>query len=153
MRDGRRGAGRAPDRVVRPKRRTARRTSARTGCPVNGWRRGGECRTVRSRRKGGGDGPEHQGAFAEAPAASGEARVGYRDAAPTFRLRITDAAGRTAADVCTTATSGTGARGTFDATIPHRATCSGAGLPAAHWNSMEGCHPVVADTVPLTVTR
>ncbi|MEU0644958.1 Gmad2 immunoglobulin-like domain-containing protein [Streptomyces umbrinus] len=70
------------------------------------------------------------------------------DDEPTFRLRNTDAAGRTAADVCTTATFGTGTRGTFDVTIPHRATRSGAGLLAAYWNSIEVGHPVVAGIVP-----
>ncbi|MFC8348412.1 GerMN domain-containing protein [Streptomyces sp. NPDC057280] len=71
----------------------------------------------------------------------------------TFKLKITDAAGRTAADVYVTATSGTGTRGTFDVTIPYRATRSGAGLLTAYWNSPEDGHAVVEDTVPLTVQR
>lgn len=71
----------------------------------------------------------------------------------TFRLKITDAAGHTAADVHVTATSGTGTRGTFDVTIPYKATRSGVGTLTAYWNSMEDGHPVIADTVPLTVNR
>ncbi|WP_228047721.1 Gmad2 immunoglobulin-like domain-containing protein [Streptomyces justiciae] len=71
----------------------------------------------------------------------------------TFRLKITDAAGRTAADVHVTATSGTGTRGTFDVTIPYRAIRSGAGTLTAYWNSLEDGHPVIEDTVPLTVQR
>ncbi|PWI20284.1 spore gernimation protein [Streptomyces sp. Act143] len=71
----------------------------------------------------------------------------------TFKLKITDAAGRTAADVYVTATSGTGTRGTFDVTIPYRATRSGTGLLTAYWNSLEDGHAVVEDTVPLTVQR
>ncbi|WP_329331786.1 GerMN domain-containing protein [Streptomyces sp. NBC_00663] len=71
----------------------------------------------------------------------------------TFRLKITDAAGRTAADIRVTATSGSGTRGTFDVTIPYRATRSGAGLLSAYWNSLEDGHAVVEDTVPLTVQR
>ncbi|WP_249126068.1 Gmad2 immunoglobulin-like domain-containing protein [Streptomyces sp. A2-16] len=71
----------------------------------------------------------------------------------TFRLKITDAAGHTAADVYATATSGTGTRGTFDVTIPYRATRSGAGLLTAYWNSLEDGHAVIEDTVPVTVMR
>ncbi|MDT7839917.1 Gmad2 immunoglobulin-like domain-containing protein [Streptomyces justiciae] len=71
----------------------------------------------------------------------------------TFKLKITDAAGRTAADVYVTATSGSGTRGTFDVTVPYRATRSGAGLLTAYWNSPEDGHAVVEDTVPLTVQR
>ncbi|MFF7648133.1 GerMN domain-containing protein [Streptomyces canus] len=71
----------------------------------------------------------------------------------TFRLKITDAAGHTAANVYATATSGTGTRGTFDVTIPYRATRSGPGLLTAYWNSLEDGHAVIEDTVPLTVTR
>jgi hypothetical protein len=71
----------------------------------------------------------------------------------TFKLKITDAAGHTAADVYVTATSGSGTRGTFDVTIPYRATRSGAGLLTAYWNSLEDGHAVVEDTVPLTVQR
>ncbi|WP_244362491.1 GerMN domain-containing protein [Streptomyces aquilus] len=71
----------------------------------------------------------------------------------TFKLKITDAAGRTAADVYVTATSGTGTRGTFDVTIPYRATRSGAGTLTAYWNSLEDGHAVVEDTIPLTLQR
>ena len=71
----------------------------------------------------------------------------------TFRLRITDAAGHAAADVYATATSGSGTRGTFDVTIPYKATRSGAGRLTAYWNSLEDGHAVIEDTVPLTVTR
>ncbi|WP_405521767.1 GerMN domain-containing protein [Streptomyces canus] len=71
----------------------------------------------------------------------------------TFRLKITDAAGRTAADVYATASSGSGTRGTFDVTIPCRAARSGVGLLTAYWNSLEDGHAVIEDTVPLTVTR
>lgn len=71
----------------------------------------------------------------------------------TFRLEITDAAGHTAADVYATATSGSGTRGTFDMTIPYRATRSGPGLLTAYWNSLEDGHAVTEDTVPVTVMR
>ncbi|MFJ4201144.1 Gmad2 immunoglobulin-like domain-containing protein [Streptomyces sviceus] len=71
----------------------------------------------------------------------------------TFRLKITDAAGHAAADIYATATSGSGTRGTFDVTIPYKATRSGTGRLTAYWNSMEDGHAVIEDTVPLTVTR
>ncbi|MEU6379839.1 Gmad2 immunoglobulin-like domain-containing protein [Streptomyces sp. NPDC046909] len=71
----------------------------------------------------------------------------------TFKLKITDAAGRTAADVYVTATSGSGTRGTFDVTIPYKASRSGAGTLTAYWNSLEDGHAVIEDTVPLTVNR
>ena len=71
----------------------------------------------------------------------------------TFKLRITDAAGRTAADVYVTATSGSGTRGTFDVTVPFRTARAGAGTLTAYWNSLEDGHMVVEDTVPLTVGR
>ncbi|MFI7413445.1 GerMN domain-containing protein [Streptomyces sp. NPDC049627] len=71
----------------------------------------------------------------------------------TFRLKITDAAGRTAANIYGVATSGTGTRGTFDVTIPYKATRSGAGLLTAYWDSPEDGHAVIEDTVPLTVKR
>ncbi|MEU6541367.1 Gmad2 immunoglobulin-like domain-containing protein [Streptomyces sp. NPDC047000] len=70
-----------------------------------------------------------------------------------FRLRITDAAGRTAADVGVTATSGTGTRGTFDVTVPYRAVRDGAGLLTAYYLSPKDGRPVTVDTVPLTVRR
>lgn len=70
-----------------------------------------------------------------------------------FRLRITDAAGRTAADVRVTATSGTGTRGTFDVTVPYRAVRGGPGLLTAYYLSPKDGRPVTVDTVPLTVRR
>ena len=70
-----------------------------------------------------------------------------------FRLRITDAAGRTAADVRVTATSGTGTRGTFDVTVPYRAVRGGAGLLTAYYLSPKDGRAVTVDTVPLTVHR
>ncbi|MFE9021407.1 Gmad2 immunoglobulin-like domain-containing protein [Streptomyces sp. NPDC007808] len=70
-----------------------------------------------------------------------------------FKLKITDANGRTAADVHVMATSGTGTRGTFDVTIPYKATSSGAGTLTAYWESPEDGRAVIEDTVPLTVRR
>ncbi len=71
-----------------------------------------------------------------------------------FRLRITDAGGRTLADVPVTASSGTGTRGTFDVTVPCRAPAApGEGTLTAYWNSPQDGHPVVEDTVPLAVDR
>jgi hypothetical protein len=71
----------------------------------------------------------------------------------TLRLKITDAAGRTVANPYVTATSGTGTRGTFDVTIPYKATRSGAGLLTAYWDSPEDGRVVIEDTVPLAVKR
>ncbi|WP_234383031.1 Gmad2 immunoglobulin-like domain-containing protein [Streptomyces dysideae] len=71
----------------------------------------------------------------------------------TLRLKITDAAGRTAANIYATATSGTGTRGTFDVTIPYQATRSGAGTLTAYWDSPEDGRAVIEDTVPLNVKR
>lgn len=71
-----------------------------------------------------------------------------------FQLRITDAAGRTAADVTVKATSGTGTRGTFDVTVPYRAVRSGPGLLTAYYISQDDDgRPVTVDTVPLAVGR
>jgi hypothetical protein len=71
----------------------------------------------------------------------------------TLKLKITDVTGRTAADVYVTATSGTGTRGTFDVTIPYKATRSGAGTLTAYWVSPEDGRAVIEDTVPLSVRR
>ncbi|WP_187645637.1 GerMN domain-containing protein [Streptomyces sp. TRM49041] len=71
----------------------------------------------------------------------------------TFRLKLTDAAGRTAADVFGTATSGSGTRGTFDVTFPYQAIRSGAGVLTAFWDSPEDGRAVISDTVPLTADR
>ncbi|WP_406264266.1 GerMN domain-containing protein [Streptomyces sp. NBC_00191] len=71
----------------------------------------------------------------------------------TFCLKLTDAAGRTAAHVYVVATSGSGTRGSFDVTSPYTVTRSGAGLLTAYYNSLEDGHPVVIDAVPLTVHR
>ncbi|MFC8246241.1 Gmad2 immunoglobulin-like domain-containing protein [Streptomyces chartreusis] len=71
----------------------------------------------------------------------------------TLRLKITDAAGRVVANPYVTATSGTGTRGTFDVTIPYKATRSGAGTLTAYWDSPEDGRAVIEDTVPLTVRR
>ncbi|WP_175408245.1 GerMN domain-containing protein [Streptomyces sp. TRM64462] len=71
----------------------------------------------------------------------------------TFRLKITDAAGRTAADLYGTATSGSGTRGTFDVTVPYEAARSGPGLLTAYWESPKDGRPVISDTVPVTVNR
>ncbi|MFJ9908839.1 GerMN domain-containing protein [Streptomyces sp. NPDC101152] len=70
-----------------------------------------------------------------------------------FRLKVTDAAKHTAADVRVRATSGTGTRGGFDVTIPYRATRSGPGLLTAYFLSPKDGRPVTVDTVPLTVNR
>ncbi|MFE9773722.1 GerMN domain-containing protein [Streptomyces sp. NPDC005931] len=70
-----------------------------------------------------------------------------------FRLKVTDASGRTATDVQVRATSGTGTRGSFDVTIPYRATRSGGGLLTAYYLSPEDGRPVTVDTVPLSVKR
>ncbi|MFF8941562.1 Gmad2 immunoglobulin-like domain-containing protein [Streptomyces sp. NPDC014864] len=70
-----------------------------------------------------------------------------------FRLRVTDATGRTAADVMVRATSGTGTRGTFDVTFPYKAAHTGPGLLRAYFLSPVDGRPVTVDTVPLTVRR
>ncbi|MFJ3336194.1 GerMN domain-containing protein [Streptomyces sp. NPDC086766] len=70
-----------------------------------------------------------------------------------FRLRVTDATGRTAADVMVRATSGTGTRGTFDVTFPYKAVRTGPGLLKAYFLSPADGRPVTVDTVPLTVRR
>ncbi|WP_328437225.1 GerMN domain-containing protein [Streptomyces sp. NBC_00444] len=71
----------------------------------------------------------------------------------TLRLKITDAAGRTVANIYATATSGSGTRGTFDVTFPYKATRSGVGTLTAYWDSPEDGRVVVEDTVPLNVLR
>lgn len=71
----------------------------------------------------------------------------------TFRLKVTDAAGKTAANIYGTATSGSGTRGTFDVTFPYKATRSGAGVLTAYWDSPEDGRPVISDTVPVKVNR
>ncbi|WP_367325320.1 GerMN domain-containing protein [Streptomyces sp. HUAS ZL42] len=70
-----------------------------------------------------------------------------------FRLKVTDAAGRVAADVQVMATSGTGTRGTFDVTFPYKAARTGPGLLTAYFLSPANGRPVTVDTVPLTVNR
>ncbi|MFI6409422.1 GerMN domain-containing protein [Streptomyces sp. NPDC050548] len=70
-----------------------------------------------------------------------------------FRLRVTDTAGRTAADVLVRATSGTGTRGTFDVTFPYKAARTGPGLLTAYFLSPKDGRQVTVDTVPLTVNR
>lgn len=70
-----------------------------------------------------------------------------------FRLKLTDASGRTAADVLVRATSGTGTRGTFDVSFPYKAARSGPGLLTAYYVSPKNGRPVTVDTVPLTVNR
>lgn len=71
----------------------------------------------------------------------------------TFQLKLTDPAGRTAANVYVVATSGSGTRGTFDVTVPYKATRSGAGVLTAYYSSLEDGRSVIIDTVPLTMTR
>ncbi|MFP3987402.1 Gmad2 immunoglobulin-like domain-containing protein [Streptomyces sp. E11-3] len=71
----------------------------------------------------------------------------------TLRLKVTDAAGGTAANVFATATSGSGTRGTYDVTIPYKAARSGAGVLTAYYDSPKDGRPVIIDTVPLTVKR
>ncbi|WP_199547219.1 GerMN domain-containing protein [Streptomyces sp. N35] len=71
----------------------------------------------------------------------------------TFRLKVTDAAGRRAAEVLVTASSGSGARGTFDVTVPFKATRSGPGVLTAYYYSPRNGRAVVVDTVPLTVQK
>lgn len=70
-----------------------------------------------------------------------------------FRLRVTDSAGRVAADVRVKATSGTGTRGTFDVTFPFHATANGPGTLTAYVDSQEGSGRVTLETVPLTLSR
>ncbi|MEU1273709.1 GerMN domain-containing protein [Streptomyces sp. NPDC005799] len=70
-----------------------------------------------------------------------------------FRLKVTDAAKHTAADVRVRATSGTGTRGSFDVVFPYQATRSGPGLLTAYFLSAKDGRPVTVDTVPLTVNR
>ncbi|MFE1863357.1 GerMN domain-containing protein [Streptomyces anandii] len=70
-----------------------------------------------------------------------------------FRLRLTDTAGRTAADVLVRATSGTGTRGTFDVTFPLKTAPTGPGLLTAYYASPKDGRPVTVDTVPLTLRR
>ncbi|MFE2542095.1 GerMN domain-containing protein [Actinacidiphila glaucinigra] len=71
-----------------------------------------------------------------------------------FRLRVSDGSGRAVADVRVAATSGSGTRGTFDVTVPYRATGgTGPGTLTAYVLSAEDGHRVVLDTVPLTLAR
>jgi hypothetical protein len=70
-----------------------------------------------------------------------------------FRLKVTDAAKHTAADVRVRATSGTGTRGSFDVVFPYKATRSGPGLLTTYFLSAKDGRPVTVDTVPLTVNR
>lgn len=70
-----------------------------------------------------------------------------------FRLRLTDAAGHTAADVQVKAASGTGTRGAFDVTFPYRATRTGPGTLTAYYVSPANGSDVTAQSVPLTVNR
>jgi hypothetical protein len=69
-----------------------------------------------------------------------------------FRLRLTDAAGRVAADVQVTAVSGTGTRGAFDVTFPYRATRGGPGTLTAYYVSPADGRDVTVQSVPLSVT-
>jgi hypothetical protein len=71
----------------------------------------------------------------------------------TLRLKITDASGRTAANIYATATSGSGTRGTFDVTVPYQATRSGPGTLTAYWDSPRDGRAMIEDTVPLNVKR
>jgi Immunoglobulin-like domain of bacterial spore germination/Sporulation and spore germination len=68
-----------------------------------------------------------------------------------FRLRLTDAAGRVAADVRVRATSGTGTRGTFDVTVPYHASRTGGGTLTAYYLSAKDGSPVIVDRIPLGV--
>ncbi|WP_369255533.1 GerMN domain-containing protein [Streptomyces sp. R35] len=70
-----------------------------------------------------------------------------------FRLKVTDTTGRTSADVQIRATSGTGARGTFDVAFPYKAARTGPGLLIAYLVPPKDGRPVIVDTVPLTVNR
>ncbi|MEV6397913.1 GerMN domain-containing protein [Streptomyces sp. NPDC051907] len=70
-----------------------------------------------------------------------------------FNLKITDSAGRAAADALVTASSGSGTRGSFDVTLPYRAVRSGGGMLTAYYRSVEDARLVVVDTVPLTLNR
>ncbi|HEY5836170.1 Gmad2 immunoglobulin-like domain-containing protein, partial [Streptomyces sp.] len=70
-----------------------------------------------------------------------------------FRLRVTDAAGRVAADVQVQATSGTGTRGTFDVTFPFHATSSGPGTLTAYYVSPADGRNVTVQRVPLDLNR
>lgn len=70
-----------------------------------------------------------------------------------FRLRLTDAAGRVAADVRVQATSGTGTRGTFDVTFPYHATRGGPGTLTAYYSSPADGSDVTVQRVPLNLNR
>ncbi|MDT9684028.1 Gmad2 immunoglobulin-like domain-containing protein [Streptomyces sp. TRM76323] len=70
-----------------------------------------------------------------------------------FGLRLTDAAGRTAAKVHGMASSGNGTRGTFDLTVRFQATREGAGTLTASWDSPEDGRLVDSATVPVTLRR
>ncbi|CAL9591958.1 Gmad2 immunoglobulin-like domain-containing protein [Streptomyces sp. enrichment culture] len=69
----------------------------------------------------------------------------------SFGLRLTDAAGRTAAQAHGMASSGTGTRGTFDLTLAFRTERESAGTLTALWDSPEGERLVDTVTVPLTL--
>ncbi|MFJ8692785.1 GerMN domain-containing protein [Streptomyces roseolilacinus] len=71
----------------------------------------------------------------------------------SFGLRLTDAAGRTAAKVHGMASSGSGTRGTFDLTVAFQPTREGAGVLTAFWDSPEEGRLVDSATVPVTVRR
>ncbi|MFI6415662.1 Gmad2 immunoglobulin-like domain-containing protein [Streptomyces sp. NPDC050585] len=69
----------------------------------------------------------------------------------SFGLRLTDAAGRTAAQAHGMASSGTGTRGTFDLTLAFRTERESAGTLTALWDSPEEERLVDTVTVPLTL--
>lgn len=64
-------------------------------------------------------------------------------------VSVCDAAGRVLADQHTTATSGTGTRGTFDVTLRFTAPASGTGVLTAYVESPKDGSRVVVDDIPV----
>jgi len=70
----------------------------------------------------------------------------------TFRLELTDWDGRIVASQVVMATSGTGTRGTFDATLRYSAARTGLGSLIASYTSPADGTRVVVEEIPLTVS-
>lgn len=71
----------------------------------------------------------------------------------SFQLRLTDPSGRTVADTPVQAASGTGTRGSFDATIRYPATQPGQGRLTAYYLSAKDGSQVTVAQIPVIFAR
>ncbi|MFC7614543.1 Gmad2 immunoglobulin-like domain-containing protein [Actinokineospora soli] len=71
----------------------------------------------------------------------------------TFFLRVTDAAGGTLVEQRVMATSGTGTRGTFDATLRFTVAAPGPGTVVAFYHSAKDGSEVVVGETAVTLAR